>query len=287
LETLAEPTFVEPMDPRTQVRIWEKQVDEHVKRGTMLTENLKTAYSLIYGQCSDAMRARLESRPDHLAIESAADSIRLLKNIRTVMFHFQLQHYNPLALHEAKSRFYQFSQDRHMTCQQYHQTFQNNVGVIEFCGGVLSKDTGLADTELTLLGLTHTTASNDKLQGAEDATWEGVLACTFLLSSNRVCYGKLIEDLKTDFTQGVDNYPPTLQQAYTLLVHWKQDPRNVVCLMGGVNDGVAFTNIGGEGAPQEEGDTTEVKSDATTTVVDQDTLLKNAHTATPVAMTLC
>jgi hypothetical protein len=32
------------------VRIWEKQVDEHMKRGTMLMENLKTAYSLIYGQ---------------------------------------------------------------------------------------------------------------------------------------------------------------------------------------------------------------------------------------------
>ena len=38
-----------------------------------------------------------------------------------------------------------------------------------------------------------------------------------------------------------------LQQAYTLLVHWKQDPRNLVHLMGGVNDGVAFANVGTEG----------------------------------------
>jgi hypothetical protein len=107
LETMAEPTFTEPTDPdatatRTQVRNWEKQVDEHVKRGSMLTESLKSAYSLIYGQCSNAMRAKLESRPNHIAIEGAADLIGLLENIRTVMFHFQSQRYAPLALHKAK-----------------------------------------------------------------------------------------------------------------------------------------------------------------------------------------
>jgi hypothetical protein len=185
----------------------------------MLAENLKTAYSLIYGQCSKAMRAKLELRPDHLAIEGAADSIRLLENIRTVMFHFQLQHYNPLALHEAKRRFYQFSQDRHMTCQQYHETFRNNVDVIKYHDGALSKDTALVDTELTSMGLTRATASNDKLQGAEDAARERVLACAFLLGSDRVCYGKLIKDLENNFTGGGQLYPPTLQQAYTLVVH--------------------------------------------------------------------
>ena len=46
---------------RTQVRIWEKQVDEHVKQEVHLVENLKTVYSLIYGQCSDALRMKLES----------------------------------------------------------------------------------------------------------------------------------------------------------------------------------------------------------------------------------
>ena len=46
--------------------------------------------------------------------------------------------------------------------------------------------------------------------------------------------------------QGRDNYLASLQEAYSLLVHWKQDPRNIVHLIGGANDGVAFTNIGNE-----------------------------------------
>jgi hypothetical protein len=122
------------------------------------------------------------------------------------------------------------------------------VDVIEYCRGVVSKDTGLVDNELISVGLTCTTATQGELQDAEDAARERVLACAFLLGSDRARYGKLLEDLENDHTQGVDNYPSTLQQAYTLLVHWKQDPRNVVRLVGGMSDGVAFTNVGAEGS---------------------------------------
>ena len=63
----------------------------------------------------------------------------------------------------------------------------------------------------------------------------------------------MLEDLENDFTQGRDNYPSTLQQAYTLLVHWKQDPRNVVRLISGINDGVAFATVGTDGEGQGTG----------------------------------
>jgi hypothetical protein len=107
LETMADPVFTEPTYPpatatRNQVRISERQVDEHVKCGTMLLKNLKMVYSLIYGQCSNAMRAKLEFRPNHETIESACTAIQLLENIRTTMYQFQLQQYSALALHEAK-----------------------------------------------------------------------------------------------------------------------------------------------------------------------------------------
>ena len=96
---------------RMRIRIWEKEVDEFIKRGILLSKNLKTAYSLIYGQCSEAMRAKLESRakleesrPNHHArmLEATADAIGMLENIHTVMFQFQAQWYVALALHKAK-----------------------------------------------------------------------------------------------------------------------------------------------------------------------------------------
>jgi hypothetical protein len=41
----------------------------------MLLENLKMVYSLIYGQCSNAMRVKLELRSYHVTIESACNAI--------------------------------------------------------------------------------------------------------------------------------------------------------------------------------------------------------------------
>lgn len=107
LESLAMPVFVDLLDPPTnatwmQVRMWEKEVDEHVKRQIILSEYLKSAYSLVYGQCSNAMHVKLELRLNHPLIKSTADSIALLENIRTVMYQFQSELYAPLALHDVK-----------------------------------------------------------------------------------------------------------------------------------------------------------------------------------------
>ena len=189
LESLAVPVFVEPLDPpadatRTQVRMWEKEVDEHVKRQIILSENLKSAYSLIYGQCSDAMRVKLESRPNHETIESTADSIGLLENIRTVMYQFQSERYAPLALHDAKRRFYTFAQDKHTTCQQYHET-KNNAEVIEYCGGALGNDPGLIEAELTRVGVNRVAATDAQVVAAVAAAKERVLAYAFLAGSDR------------------------------------------------------------------------------------------------------
>jgi hypothetical protein len=38
----------------------------------------------------------------------------------------------------------------------------------------------------------------------------------------------------------------TLQHAYTLLVHWKQDAKNMVHLIGGKHDGIAFAMVGSD-----------------------------------------
>jgi hypothetical protein len=62
-------------------------------------------------------------------------------------------------------------------------------------------------------------------------------------------HGKLIEDLENDHVQRNDKYPKTLVEAYDLLIHWKQDPNNLMHVVGSSSDGVAFTNIGEESRP--------------------------------------
>ena len=62
IETLRKPILPVPDDPPTgatvtQIRIWERRADAHVKAEVTLESDLKKVYSLLYGQCSDALRA--------------------------------------------------------------------------------------------------------------------------------------------------------------------------------------------------------------------------------------
>jgi hypothetical protein len=109
-----------PSDPpatasRTVTRIWEKEVDEYVKRKTCLQENLKTLYSLVLGQCTDVVLAKLEASDTYNKMLEEADSIKLLKEIRALVYNFQSQKHAPQALHEGKRRFYLLPQDKHVT----------------------------------------------------------------------------------------------------------------------------------------------------------------------------
>ena len=137
-----------PQDPaenatQTAIKIWEERIKQYMRREDTLTQNLKSAYALIYGQCSNTLHVKLESRPDYEGIKATADPIGLLENIKAVMYQFQVERYGPLALHKAKRRYYSFYQDKNTTCQQYYESFKNNADVLEYAGGALGWEPGL------------------------------------------------------------------------------------------------------------------------------------------------
>jgi hypothetical protein len=64
----------EPMDlaynaTAIKRRIWEKRVDEYVKRDVKLNKNIKKLYTLVYGQCRGFTRANTESLTDYKTIK--------------------------------------------------------------------------------------------------------------------------------------------------------------------------------------------------------------------------
>jgi hypothetical protein len=104
VETLGMPAITMPADPavgatRGEERLWEKSIDEHVKRLTHLGENMKTLYSLVWGQCSDIMRQNLESQETFATISTTADEMGLLRALKGVAYQFQSQKYLSHALH--------------------------------------------------------------------------------------------------------------------------------------------------------------------------------------------
>ena len=83
-------------------RILDKQVDEYVKRDAKLKENCSGVFSLLLGQCTDHMRAKLEALDEYEEMKRDFDLVKLIKSIKGLTYKFDGQKYQPLALHQAK-----------------------------------------------------------------------------------------------------------------------------------------------------------------------------------------
>ena len=85
--------------------------------------------------------------------------------------------------------------------------------------------------------------NEDKITNSNNAK-EAYMATAYLLGADQSRYGRLIKSLENDYLQGKNNYPKNMTEAYNLLINWKQDPRNLVKVMGAVKDEVSFSNNG-------------------------------------------
>jgi hypothetical protein len=260
-ETLILPTFDYPSDPvtgasETEKRKWTKRVDTMVCREDRFDEDLKKVCSLIWGQCTELLRAKLQAKDGCDQMKAEHDTIELLKSIKACVFKFSAQKKAAHSLHEALRKFYNGQQEKSSNAQDCYQRFKNHIEVVEHCGGSLGKHQGLIDKKLEERGLSIVTCSIDDHREAITDSREEHLACAFLLGSDRKWCGKLIEDLENGHVQRNDKYPKTLVEAYNLLIHWKQDPKNLM-IGSSTSDGMAFANVGGEQRPPQDNSQTQ------------------------------
>ena len=254
VEMLVPPIIDPPADyaanaTRTStIRIWEKVVDEHVRRVSGINENIKTLYSLVWGQCSDVVRQKVESNGRFEDVARTGNGLELLSILKGISFHFQSQKYNCHSIHEALKRFYNCAQGRFATTQAYMEHFQNVVDVVTQSGGSIGGHAGIEDAIIRERGTTPELIADDDLGAVTAEADARVKAVAFLLGSDKARYGKLIEDLENDYLQGRNNYPRTVLAAYNLLTNWKQETR--FGWRAPQADGVAFaTTDGGKKTP--------------------------------------
>ena len=158
-----------------------------MKRQSILNSNIKTLYSLVWGQCTNALRARIEARDDYDQMCRDARGLDLLAVIKAVVYNFQDQRYLPHLIHEAKRRVYGLIQRKHVSTQAYYESFQNNLDVIEHCGGSLGIDPGISK-KVEEKGLTLATATTTQKDEVKKETKERCLAVAFILGADRGRY---------------------------------------------------------------------------------------------------
>jgi len=208
---------------RLVIAIWEKKVSAYCTRTDYLDSNLKTAYAVIWGQCSKAMKAKLTSLDDFETKSHESDCVWILKEIKGITYRFEGQRYIYLSLDDARTSYYAYTRGAEDSISSYLEHFSSLVEVLQHYGGAISKDPGLLDA--TAAVSSDTDDATKRLKIARDRT----LALAFLKRANRHCFGTLWADLENQFSRGNNQYPINLTAAYSLLTNFKPPKRQDPC----------------------------------------------------------
>jgi hypothetical protein len=109
------PTLVRPPEPAagyddTEDFIWHEELKEFVKRKRTLGGNLATVHAVVWGQCSEAMMAKLKSSDKYLAKTKDNDCHWLIQEIRAVTLQFDQKRNLYVTLADAKLSYYRCRQ---------------------------------------------------------------------------------------------------------------------------------------------------------------------------------
>jgi Zinc knuckle len=214
-----------------------------VRRETQLEENMKTAYLLVWRQCSDMMRQRIETYNAYSEISTTGDVIALHKIIKGINYNFQSQKHVPVSLHEAKKRFYGCYQAIYQSIQA---TFQNNVDVIAHIGCSIGLDPAMFTYAAEELGKEVSELSEQDKEKARNQ----YIATALILGADRSRFGKLIDKMQNDYLQGYNSYPKSMAAAMNLMVNWKQESNQTNGTVLGSN-AASFVTNGNSNNPQQ------------------------------------
>jgi hypothetical protein len=151
---------------------------------------LKTAYAVIWGQCSEAMKAKLTSLDDFETKSHESDCAWILKEIKGITYCFEGQRYIYLSLDNARTTYYAYTQGAEDSISSYIEHFRSLVEVLEHYGGAIGEDQGLLNATAAVSA--DADDGKKRLKIARDRT----LALAFLKRANRRRFGTLWADLE-------------------------------------------------------------------------------------------
>jgi hypothetical protein len=110
-----------------------------------------------------------------------------------------------------------------MSCQEYFERVRNVVDVIRSLGGTLVDDMHLEDELPARPARGYTGAQK---QEARERILDKKIAYGILVRADSGRYGKLIEKIENAFLKGNNDYPETPNEAYNLLVNYRNYNNN-------------------------------------------------------------
>lgn len=201
---LTEPTTPKSGASELEVKKWEKELDRYYKKVDKYEEDKAKVFIVIKGQCTLAMKNKIEAQEDYQDIEKNYEVVALLKSIRAVAYEPDIQ-YDHKCAQLALKRLLNVKQFENESLPKYYKRFNGLVEVAEMHFGVLVP-TKIAKAEKSI----------DKKSTPEN-TRDKFIACMFIEGADQKRFGKYLADLNNDYMTGQDNYPDTVETGLQML----------------------------------------------------------------------
>ena len=219
----------EPDEPDANLSAWKKKLaetegNEWVKDMRKLKATRGQAMTLTWGQCSEAVRSKIEGTESHLEAVKETKLIDMLKMIRSVMFQFQSDKKLALTIMESKHRVVNCKQTAGQSLPAFYKTFKRHVAVAEHNGASYGCEKGLVALELENIGVAHEQATAEEMKGTCDRARQQMLAITFLSNSDQSRHGSCLRELQNSYSSTNDECPTTLEAAHTKLSNYTPPP---------------------------------------------------------------
>jgi len=226
---LEQPTFEDPEPPSAtssdfEVALYENDVKTYRKRKSEFQHAMRAMYSVIYGQCSQGVIAKLLGFKDLEAWKIDGNCGKLLQTIQAVILHYEHKKSSFVVIFRQMRYFYKYKQrDQHdlHTYQEVFTTMSDNIlrmggrfGCPEYTKRLMMSD-GVDPNDPNL--------AKETLKSYQSKADDKALAIAFLMGAKEHIYGELVRELENDFLKsdnGKDTFPSTVSESYHLLANY-------------------------------------------------------------------
>jgi hypothetical protein len=212
--TVERPENIEADADKLAEMIFAEEVREFVKRTRTLKSNLATIFAVAWGQCSEAMKARVKTHGSYDAMALANDCVWLFKQIRSVTLQFHDNKDSFMSLLDAQLGYLSCKQKSGESTDEYADNLIGWSDTIETHGGTV-----VVNFKLIAAMADDGTPRSDETR--KKMARKRTIATCLIRNADQSRYGTLITDLANQYAAQKDNYPKDIISAKSLLVMCK------------------------------------------------------------------
>ena len=217
-DDMKEPSIAKPSNPakdadETDKAIWNEELKEYMKRTRELKNNFAAIHAVAWGQCSEAMKAKVKSHSQYAQRTEANDCFWLLNQVRAVTLQFDETKYAFISSMDARANFLNCRQGQDESAEDYLEKVRAWASAIEHHGGTVSESH-------TLIPPTDASGKLRSIEERKRLAMDHTLAAAVIRGADKTRFGTLITGLANQFALGKNDYPTDATAAYGLLVNY-------------------------------------------------------------------